>query len=263
MEIAPNDAVLAPRSLDVIKPARFARNYPVFAGLQLGAKLFLADLNPQALAAVAEEFGGCGHGAVDVADEAGCEDIVAQAATRLGRLDGVFHCAGISDRVERALDMDMAAWQRGIDVNVRGTMMICRAAGRIMVSAGRGSIVNVSSVNGLNGIPRRHSYAPAKAAVAMITRTLACEWGSAGVRVNAVAPGYIVTPMNEVLAAQGKLDIKRLEDRTPLARLGQPSEVGRVAAFLLSDAASYVSGAIVPVDGGWAAYGGPGPVQTA
>ncbi|WP_327752245.1 SDR family NAD(P)-dependent oxidoreductase (plasmid) [Sphingobium sp. SJ10-10] len=230
---------------------------------ELGAELFLGDLNAQALIPIAGEIDARGHCAGDVAVESDCEHMVEQAVSRLGGLDGVFHCAGISDRVERALDLDMAAWQRGIDVNVRGTMMICRAAGRVMVKAGRGAIVNVSSVNGLGGIPRRHSYAPAKAAVAMITRTLACEWGSAGVRVNAVAPGYIATPMIESLAAEGKVDVKRLEDRTPLARLGQPSEVGHVAAFLLSEAASYVSGAIVPVDGGWTAYGGPGPVQTA
>lgn len=230
---------------------------------ELGATLFLADINRPALAEISAKLGGCGHGIVDVADEAGCDAIVAQALASLGSLDGVFHCAGISDRVERALDLDMADWQRGFDVNVRGTMQICRAAGRVMVAAGRGSIVNVSSVNGLNGIPRRHSYAPAKAAVAMITRTLACEWGTTGVRVNAVAPGYLATPMIESLAAEGKVDIKRLEDRTPMARLGQPSEIGRVAAFLLSDAAAYVTGAIIPVDGGWSAYGGPGAVQTA
>ena len=97
----------------------------------------------------------------------------------------------------------------------------------------------------------------------MLTRNLACEWGVHGVRINAVAPGYINSPMVTRLAAEGKLDIGRLENRTPLARLGEAPEVGHAAAFLLSDAASYVSGAILPVDGGWTAYGGPGDVRTA
>jgi NAD(P)-dependent dehydrogenase (short-subunit alcohol dehydrogenase family) len=169
----------------------------------------------------------------------------------------------VSDQVCEALDLDVDWWQRGLDINLRGTLLIARAAGRVMVQQGFGSIVNISSVNGLGGIPRRHSYGPAKAAVAMLTRNLACEWGARGVRVNAVAPGYIDSPMVSRLAQEGKLDLERLQNRTPLARLGQAPEVGHAAAFLLSDASSYVSGAILPVDGGWTAYGGPGDVRTA
>jgi NAD(P)-dependent dehydrogenase (short-subunit alcohol dehydrogenase family) len=97
----------------------------------------------------------------------------------------------------------------------------------------------------------------------MLTRNLACEWAAAGVRINCVAPGYIRTPMVEGLVAEGKFDLARIEARTPMGRLGTPVEVSAAAAFLLSDLARYITGATLPVDGGWTAYGGAGDVATA
>jgi NAD(P)-dependent dehydrogenase (short-subunit alcohol dehydrogenase family) len=229
----------------------------------LGARTAIADLNAESLAEAARDVGAEATVAGNVTIEADCNAMVAATVAALGGLDGVLHSAGVSDQVCEALDLDVDWWQRGLDINLRGTLLIARAAGRVMVQQGFGSIVNISSVNGLGGIPRRHSYGPAKAAVAMLTRNLACEWGARGVRVNAVAPGYIDSPMVSRLAQEGKLDLERLQNRTPLARLGQAPEVGHAAAFLLSDASSYVSGAILPVDGGWTAYGGPGDVRTA
>lgn len=231
--------------------------------VELGAHVMVADMNEAAVALACQEIGCRGYVAGDVTQEADCDTMVEATVDKLGGLDGVLNSAGVSDQVARALDLDVDAWQRGLDINLRGSLLVARAAGRVMVAKRAGSIVQISSVNGLGGIPRRHSYAPAKAAVAMLTRTLACEWGEYGVRVNAVAPGYINSPMVSRLAAEGKLDVERLENRTPLARLGEAPEVGRAAAFLLSDSASYVTGAILPVDGGWTAYGGPGAVQTA
>ena len=199
----------------------------------------------------------------DVADEASCETLISGTQSLLGGLDGVFHSAGVSDQVVDAVDADIDAWQHVIDVNLRGTFLICRAAGRVMVRRRSGSIVTVSSVNGLNGIPRRHAYGPAKAGVAQLARTLACEWGKFGVRVNALAPTYINTPMIERLVAEGKIDLVRLQRRTPLGRLGGVEDVARAASFLLSGASSYITGIVLPVDGGWMAYGGPGDVDTA
>ena len=132
-----------------------------------------------------------------------------------------------------------------------------------MLAQGGGSIVTMSSVNGLGGIPRRHSYGPAKAGVAQLTRTLACEWGASGVRVNSIAPTYIRTPMIERLAREGKIDIDRLERRTPMARIGEVEDVAKAAVFLLSDWSAYITGVVLPVDGGWTAYSGPGDVATA
>jgi NAD(P)-dependent dehydrogenase (short-subunit alcohol dehydrogenase family) len=178
-------------------------------------------------------------------------------------LDAVVNAAGVSDRVGPALDIEMEAWRRVVDIHLRGAFAISRAAGRHLLPNRRGSIVHVSSVYGIGGTPFRYAYSPAKAAVAMLTRNLACEWSGAGVRVNALVPGYIETPLVENLRAEGKIDITRLEARTPMGRLGRPEEVANVAAFLISELASYVTGCLLAVDGGWTAYSGPGNLALA
>jgi NAD(P)-dependent dehydrogenase (short-subunit alcohol dehydrogenase family) len=201
--------------------------------------------------------------ACDVASEQDCENLVTETVRRFGAVDGLFHCAGISDPVKPALELAADEWQHVIDVNLRGTFLMCKAVGQVMTERRRGAIVTTSSVNGLSGIPRRHAYGPAKAAVAQLTRTLACEWGASNVRVNAVAPTYVATPMISRLAAEGKVDIARLERRTPLGRIATAEDVAKAAAFLMSDWSEYVTGVVLPVDGGWTAYGGPGDVVTA
>lgn len=230
---------------------------------RFGAEVFVSDLDPAALAAAWPDLGARRQTGLDVTDEAGCERCVAQMASELGGIDGVFNSAGIADPVRPALDIDIEAWQRTVDVHLRGSFCIARAAGRRMLESGSGSIVLVSSVNGVTGIPRRHAYGPAKAAIAQLARTLTCEWASRNVRVNAIAPTYIATPMIDRLTREGKLDIDRLERRTPMGRIGTVEDVAHAAAYLLSDLSTYVTGVNLPVDGGWLAYGGPGDVATA
>lgn len=230
---------------------------------QFGAEVFVADLDGDSLAAAWPNLPDRSRASLDVTDEEACEDCVTQMVAALGGIDGLFNSAGIADPVLPALEIDLNRWQRTVDVHLRGSFCISRAAGRKMIAAGSGSIVLLSSVNGVNGIPRRHAYGPAKAAIAQLTRTLTCEWAAHGVRVNALAPAYINTPMIAALARDGKLDVARLERRTPMGRIGEVEEVAHAAAYLLSDLSRYVAGANLPVDGGWLAYGGPGDVQSA
>jgi NAD(P)-dependent dehydrogenase (short-subunit alcohol dehydrogenase family) len=233
------------------------------AFLASGAQIFVSDRDGGVLAERWSDLPSERIRRLDVVDEGECEACVVAAVKAMHGLDGVFHSAGISDVVAPAIEVGIDDWQRVVDVNLRGTFLVSRAAGRHMLSHGGGSIVAVSSVNGIGGIPRRHAYGPAKAAISQLVRTLACEWGSSAVRVNAVAPTYIRTPMVDRLAAEGKIDIARLERRTPMGRIGEVADVARAATFLLSDLSSYCTGVTLPVDGGWLAYGGPGDVATA
>ena len=233
------------------------------AFLKFGSEVVVSDLDADLLAGTWGDLDAARRVSLNVVDEAQCDAAVAQAVEVLGGIDGVFNSAGIADEVKPALEADIDVWQRCVDIHLRGSYCIARAAGRVMVSQGSGSIVLISSVNGVTGIPRRHAYGPAKAAIAQLARTLTCEWAAHNVRVNALAPTYIATPMIDKLVADGKLDLDRLERRTPMARIGSVDDVANAAAYLFSDLSTYISGVNLPVDGGWLAYGGPGDVAAA
>jgi len=228
--------------------------------VELGADVVIADLDREKLGPALERTGATAHTAGDVADTAQAEQIVSDAATALGGLDLVLNSAGIGDDLVPVHEQDPDRWQRVVDVNLRGTYLICRAAGRLMLEHRRGAIVNVSSIVGLDAFPGRSAYGVAKAGVIHLTRTLACEWGPSGVRVNCIAPAYTRTPMVEDLLQRKIFDPTLIERRTPLGRLALPLEMAHASAFLLSDWATYITGAIVPVDGGWSAYGAAGDV---
>ena len=155
----------------------------------------------------------------------------------------------------------MSAWDDVVRVDQRGTYVACLAFARRMIARQRGSIVNIASIAGMRSMPL-HAYAPAKAAVIAITECLAAEWGPSGVRANAVSPGYTLTPALKNAIDRGERDVSALTANAALRRLVDPSEIGRVVAFLASDAASAITGANLPVDCGWLAgiswstYGG-------
>jgi NAD(P)-dependent dehydrogenase (short-subunit alcohol dehydrogenase family) len=228
----------------------------------LGATVAISDINEEGLGTVSAELGDCSTFVCDVSDEAQAESTVTAATEALGGLDIAVNAAGIVDEVKYALERDMEPWQRIMDVNFKGTYQICRAAARLMVPQSTGAIVNIASVNGPGGWPRRTAYGPSKAAIIALTRELACEWGPHGVRINAVGPGYIATPMIQGLVDKHKIDTDRIHNRTPMGRLGTPAEVGQAIAFLASDFASFITGETLFVDGGWMAYGGAGDVKT-
>lgn len=228
----------------------------------LGATVAISDVNAGGLARQSEVLGDCPTFECDVSEEAQVEATVKAAAGKLGGLDIAVNSAGLVDEVKYALEREMAPWQRIMDVNLKGTFQVCRAAARVMVAAGQGAIVNIASVNGPGGWPRRTAYGPSKAAIVALTKELACEWGPHGVRVNAVGPGYVATPMIQGLIDDDKIDTERLNSRTPLGRLATTEEIGKAIAFLASDWASYITGETLFVDGGWMAYGGAGDVKT-
>jgi NAD(P)-dependent dehydrogenase (short-subunit alcohol dehydrogenase family) len=228
--------------------------------VELGADVALADLNADALPAAQGRTGAKAGTSGDVASEEDVERMVAEAVEALGGLDLVFNSAGIGDDLVPVHQQDPERWRRVFDVNMWGTYLVCRAAGKIMVAQRRGAIVNVSSIVGLDAFPGRSAYGVAKAGIGHLTKTLACEWGEMGVRVNAIAPAYTRTPMVQSLLDRNVFDPTVIERRTPLNRMAMPEEMAKAAAFLLSDWASYITGVVLPVDGGWSAYGAAGDV---
>lgn len=229
----------------------------------LGARVVIADLNREQLDPAAQRTSAVGATQGDVASEADAERMVREAISALGGLDLVFNSAGIGDDLVPVHEQSVERWQRVIDVNLKGTYLMCRAASRPMLAQKRGAIVNVSSIVGLGGFPRRSAYAAAKAGINHLTHTLACEWGPSGIRVNAIAPAYTRTPMVQALLERKAFDPTILERRTPLGRLALPEEMAQAAVFLLSDWASYITGTVLPVDGGWSAFGGAADVASA
>jgi 3-oxoacyl-[acyl-carrier protein] reductase len=183
----------------------------------------------------------------NVADPAEAAALVEQAEEAFGDdLYNVVCNAGIT-RDNLMARIDDAAWREVIDVNLGGTFHVCKAASRRLLRKRRGAIVTMASVVGVHGNAGQTNYAASKGGVIALTKALAKEVGSRGIRVNCIAPGYITTELTDVLndAVRGSILAA-----TPLARLGDPEDVARVARFLLSDDAAYITGAVVPVDGG-------------
>lgn len=181
-------------------------------------------------------------------------DVKSLVAT-LQRCDVLINNAGIADSPFPTVDQPLEHFQKVLAVHLSGTFVFSREIGAKMIAAGHGAIVNVSSIAGLGGLPRRNAYSAAKAGIAMITRTMACEWAKYGLRVNAVAPAYVDTALVRRIVEAGRIDIDGIQRRTPLGRLISPNEVSEAVYFLASPTASGITGATLAVDGGWSAYG--------
>jgi NAD(P)-dependent dehydrogenase (short-subunit alcohol dehydrogenase family) len=209
----------------------------------------VVDINMDAAEAVAREIGGRAFKA-DVGDEASLEACAAQIEAEFGPVEVLVNSAGILQVPLRPHDLPIKLWDDVIRIDQRGTYVACLAFSRGMIERRRGSIINIASVTSLRSVPL-HAYAPAKAAVAAITECLAAEWGPSGVRVNAVSPGYTLTPALQAQADRGERDISKLAANAALQRLVGMDEVARAVAFLASDASSAVTGVNLPVDCGW------------
>ncbi len=181
---------------------------------------------------------------LDVTDDGA----VAQYLGGMARLDALVNCAGI---LRKAAEFDIETFRKVIDVNLTGTMRTCLAAMPLLAETA-GAVVNTGSMYSFFGGPHAPAYSASKGGVAQLTKALAGAWAMNGIRVNAIAPGWIETPMTEAIR-QDPAREGRIMDRLPQARWGQPGEVGALVAWLLSDEASLVTGAIIPVDGGYSA----------
>lgn len=219
-----------------------------------GAKVILADLpgasrESEAIRLDAAFPGRCVFMPVDVSSTAQVDAMMALAVSRFGRIDGVFNNAGIGGicAADAYTDDDFL---RIIDINLNGVFRVARAALRVMYPQGKGSILNCASILGVFGQSGTSAYTAAKGGVVNLTRTLALEGASKGVRVNSIGPGYIDTPLLSQLDDATKQFLIGLH---PLGRLGRAEEVAHAAVFLLSDEASFVTGAHLLVDGGFTA----------
>lgn len=220
---------------------------------EAGAHIHCTDRDGDRVKETAKRLTAAGFKAsahtLDVTDTDGLEKLAAE----LPPLDALVCNAGIVTNTP-AEDMTDDEWERVIGVNLTGVFKTCRAFGRRMLSAGRGSIVNIGSMSGdiVNTPQPQCHYNASKAGVHHLTRSLAVEWAKRGVRVNAVAPTYIATPLLDKLNEQPEL-IRRWLDLTPMERMGKPSEIAAVVLFLASDASSLMTGSIVTADAGYTA----------
>ena len=218
-----------------------------------GAAVALWDVDDARGAALASSLVASGYRAIyqhcNVANKAEVDGAVAATLAAFGRVDALVNNAGIFKAAD-FLDITEADWDAVIAVNLKGAFLVGQAVARAMAATGGGAIVNLSSVNGLMAIPSIASYNVSKGGVNQLTRVMALALADHHIRVNAVAPGTIATELakNAVLGSEEAR--ARIMSRTPMRRLGDPSEIADVCAFLISDASSYMTGEVVYVDGG-------------
>ena len=215
-----------------------------------GAKIVIADYVVEAAEAVTSEVINTGSEAIAVqANVAAVEDVermVNSAVDKFGKVDILVNNAGIT-RDNLIMRMSEAEWDAVLDTNLKGAFNCIKAVSRLMLRQRSGKIVNVASVMGIIGNAGQANYSASKGGMIALTKTTARELGSRGVNVNAVAPGFIQTVMTEEMPEQAKESIKK---QIPLERLGTPDDVAKVIAFLCSEAASYVTGQVINIDGG-------------
>jgi NAD(P)-dependent dehydrogenase (short-subunit alcohol dehydrogenase family) len=216
-----------------------------------GASVLVSDVKDdggeETVALIAAAGGAAAYQRCDVSDGAQVKAMVAAAVQRFGRLDYAFNNAGIN--VLGADEYEDENWARSLAVNLTGVMLCMREESAVMLAQGGGAIVNTASINGLVGNPAQPGYTATKHGVVGLTRHAALRWAKAGIRVNAVCPGVIETPMTAPLVANPEMK-KVIDGMTPMGRMGQAEEIASAVLWLCSDQASFVTGHPLVIDGG-------------
>ncbi|MDZ4370085.1 MAG: glucose 1-dehydrogenase [Phenylobacterium sp.] len=225
-----------------------------------GATVVLTDLDEAGGRKVADEILAAGGRAAfhlhDVTDEARWAEIVAWTVDEVGRIDVLVNSAGVGSGGEAILEATLEGWRRITSINLDGTFLGIRHVAPVMAAAGRGSIINLSSILGKVGLPGAAAYCASKGAVLMLTKAVALELAPAGVRVNSVHPGFIETPMvrNAFRESENENEMRdMIVSRHAMGRLGAPREIADAIVFLASDESSFMTGSEVVVDGGYTA----------
>lgn len=221
---------------------------------EAGAEVVLVDVSPSVYDS-AKAMGAQGapvHAvAGDLSDQNAVPALYAQALEKLGgRLDILLNGAGIQFRC-KAEDFPAQQWNKILDINLTAVFLLAQQAGRTMLEQGYGRIINVASMTSFFGSEMIPAYSASKGAVAQLTKALSNEWAGRGVNVNAVAPGYMVTRLTADMKEKNPRQYEEITGRIPMHRWGQPEDLQGIVVFLASEAAAYVTGAVIPVDGGY------------
>lgn len=221
-----------------------------------GGRVAILDRDSEGIEQSTSRLGDAAVGVVtDVTSTTAVKDALASVATAFDdRLDAVINCAGVAGAFS-ASEGDDEEWMRMIDIHLNGTMRVCRAAYPLLKQSENSAIVNISSISAAVAMPGRSSYSAAKAGIEGLTRVLAVEW-SPGIRVNAIAPGFVKTPLSDAMAASGRMDPRPAIARTPLGRFALPDEIAKTAWFLATRESSFITGQVIRVDGGITIAGG-------
>ena len=226
----------------------------VLAMADAGADVAVVGRSLASLQAVTEEVEQLGRRALavtgDVSQRQDVDNLVGTVLGAFGSIDILVNNAGISPVFKRIEHVAEEEWDRILDVNLKGCFLCSQAVGRVMIGQKRGTIVNVASIGGKVALPRMVAYCASKAGIIEVTKVCAAEWATHNIRVNAVAPAYVETDMVEGLRQNPHL-YSELIRNTPMGRLARPEEIAQVVVFIASDAASYLTGETISVDGGW------------